>query len=100
LLCTPPSELSEQCLPIAGKMRKTVGQRQRGEKTREKKEKFTFINHSRTHFKRSEMNESKKGNKTGAPKKSEKIQLHTFRPQVRLAVSVCVSESWCVSVYV
>jgi len=85
-------------------MRKTVGQRQRGEKTREKKEKFTFINHSRTHFKRSEMNESKKGNKTGAPKKSEKNSAAYFQAasapgcvcvgeRVLVRFSVCVRES-------
>jgi len=85
----PLSKLPGQCRPIAGKMRETAGQRQRRKKAR-KKAKFTFINHSRAHFKRSEMNEGEKGSEGRGRSEKRKIVLHTFRPQLRRAASVCV----------
>lgn len=85
----PLSKLPGQCRPIAGKMRETAGQRQRRKKAR-KKAKFTFINHSRAHFKRSEMNDGEKGSEGRGRSEKRKIVLHTFRPQLRRAASVCV----------
>lgn len=97
VLCLLPVNFQDNAYQLLVKMRET-GQRQRRKKRtkvwrggKEKnKTKFTFINHSRTHFKRSEMNEKKKRKKRKQNKDEKgkkKILLHTFRPQA--APSVC-----------
>lgn len=83
-----PTNCWQKCVKLAsdkgGKKDESVGG------AKKKNTKFTFINHSRTHFKRSEMNE-KKSAKNGAKqgRKRQKKLLHTFRPQVSPEPSVC-----------